>query len=113
MNAAIYQTESVYAGDTWPGIPSISILVNGAVPSAPVTAAKLIFFKDEEGPANPALTLASPDSIGIVDAANWAITIPPVILNLPKGEWTFRFSTDAGDEASTVRTWLVGTITII
>jgi hypothetical protein len=98
MSAAIYPTDPVYAGDTWPGIPSISIRPNGEIPAISVASAKLIFFKAEDGPQTPSLTLTSPDEITLVDAADWELDIPPVILDLAPGEWTFRFSTTAAGE---------------
>lgn len=102
MSAAIYATEPIYAGDTWPGIPAISIRPNGLIPAIPAESAKLIFFKAEDGPLNPALTLESPANITLVDAASWDFDIPPVVLALDPGEWTFRFSTTADDAASEV-----------
>ena len=97
MSAAIYPTEPIYSGDTWPGIPSISIRPNGEIPAISVASAKLIFFKAEDGPQTPSLTLTSPDEITLVNAAAWELDIPPVILDLAPGEWTFRFSTTADD----------------
>lgn len=113
MSAAIYQTEPIYAGDTWPGIPSISIRVNGAPPSDPVASAKLIFFKAEDGPSSPALTLQSPDDIHISNSGQWEMDIPPIVLALPPGEWTFRFSTETSNEESVIRTWITGTLQIL
>jgi hypothetical protein len=112
MSAAIYPTSPIYVGDSWPGIPSITIRPNGEVPADAVASAKMIFFKAEEGPENPAFTLESPTGIDIEDAGLWQIKIPKVILPLAAGEWTFRFSTIAADADDTVWTWLVGTLTI-
>jgi hypothetical protein len=113
MSAAIYPANAIYAGDTWPGIPSISIRPNDEIPADPVTSAKLIFFKAEEGPATPALELTSAAEITIISAANWEFDVPPIILDLDPGEWTFRFSTVANDTHATVRTWIVGTLQIL
>ena len=113
MSAAIYTTAAIYAGDTWPGIPAIAILVNGEIPSDPVTSAKLIFFKAEDGPTAPVLTLESPAAIDVVSADGWELAVPPIIHPLGPGEWTFRFSTTAGDAFAIVRTWITGTLTIL
>jgi hypothetical protein len=113
MSAAIYPTEPIYAGDTWPGIPSITIRPNGEIPADPLDSAKLIFFKAEDGPGSPAFTLEYPEGVSISDPLHWELFILPMPLPLPPGEWTFRFSTTAGDTDNTIRTWLVGVLTIL
>lgn len=111
--AAIYPTEPIFTADTWPGIPSIAIRPNGEIPADPLASAKLIFFKAEDGPNSPALTLDSPTGVTLVNAATWDLDVPPVILDLGPGEWTFRFSTVSTDASATVRTWIVGTLSIL
>lgn len=113
MSAAIYTTEAIYAGDTWPGIPSITIRVNGSPPGDPVESARLIFFKAEDGAGTIGQALSTPDEILITDADLWEISIPAIALSLPPGEWTFRFTTVAADTSATTRTWIVGTLTIL
>ena len=111
MSAAIYPTEPIYAGDTWPGIPAITIREGGEIPASSIASASLTFYKAELGLATPELVLTSPDEITLTNAAAWELAIPPQILALPPGEWTFRFSTTTA--AGVVRTWLTGTITIL
>lgn len=115
MSAAIYTTEAIYAGDTWPGIPSITIRVNDLPPANAVAGAKLVFYKADESPLTPALTLTDEaGDIEIIDASNWQLAIPGTPLDLPPGEWTFRFSTNAATSGNElVRTWIVGTLTIL
>lgn len=115
MSAAIYPTEPIYAGDTWPGIPAITIQVNAAPPAVPAASATLVFFKaaDKPGGTSPmtGTILKSPDAVTITSAAGWTFAVPAQILPLESGEWTFQFKTR--DTAGAVRTWLTGTLSIL
>lgn len=104
--AAIYNTDPIFHGDTWPGIPVISIRPNDEIPALPAASAEVIFFKAEDGPEDPTLTLTSPAAVTLTDAANWVFDVPPQVLPLSPGEWTFRFRTT--DSASSLRTWITG-----
>lgn len=112
--ATAYNPDPIYAGDTWPGIPAITLTLDGIPPVFALASARLVFFKNGQ-PAgkSPAtgITLASPSTITIVSAANWSMLIPPQILPLDPGEWTFQFKTT--DAAGTVQTWFAGTLTIL
>ena len=109
--ATTHQPEPIYAGDTWPGIPALSF----ATPQAsPVASARLVFFKPGQPSGNSPATgteLTSGNGVTIADPVAWAFSIPPHTLPLDPGEWTFHFKTTATD--GTVRTWLVGTLTIL
>lgn len=109
--AAIYQPEPIYAGDTWPGIPALSF----ATPQAsPAVSARLVFFKSGHPSGKSPATgteLTTGSGITITDPVAWAFAVPPRILPLDPGEWTFQFKATAAN--GTVRTWLVGTLTIL
>ena len=109
--AAVHQSDPIYAGDTWPAIPTLSFTTPQEFP---VASAVLVFFKpgqiSGESPAT-GTTLSSEDGITIVDPDTWAFSIPPCILPLDPGEWHFQFKTT--DAEGTVRTWLVGTLNIL
>ena len=111
MSAAILPTDAIYAGDTWPGLPQITIRINSDPPSDALASASLIFYLAEKGPLNPALTLTSEEEISITDDANWVIETPAQALALPPGEWTFRFALT--DAEGVKRTYLIGTLTIL
>ena len=109
-----YNPDPIYAGDTWPGIPALSLLIDAAPPSVAVTGSRMIFFKAGGVPGNsPATgtTLASPAAITITDAAGWTFAVPPVILPLAAGDWILHFKTT--DAAGAVKTWFAGTLTIL
>ena len=112
--AAIYITEAICAGDTWPGIPAISIRPNNAIPVIPAASANMVFFKAGEKPGSKApgagCEIKSPDGITLTSAANWEFVIPPQILPLDAGEWNFRFKTT--NTSGHVRTWFTGTLTL-
>lgn len=111
MSAAITPSVEMYAGDTWPGFPLISIRPNNAVPLVALSSAKVIFFRAEDGPQSPAHTLESPTDITLNSPTAWDITVKKAILPLPPGEWTLRFSTT--DATNETRTWITGVVTIL
>ncbi len=110
----VYNPDPVYFGDTWPGIPSISILVNGSVPSVAVVSASLTFSRAGSLPGStPATgtTLASPSGVTITSTSGWTFAVQPGILPLAQGDWILHFKTT--DSAGAVHTWLTGTLTIL
>lgn len=110
MIAATYPAMTIYAGDSWPGIPSITIRPNDEVPTEGLASARLIFYRAEDGPTAPVLTLDTEGGIEL-GAAAWELVVPKQVLPLGLGDWYFRFSTT--DAADTIRTWLIGTLTIL
>lgn len=118
MSAAIHHPEPIYAGDTWPGLPAITIRVAtegdpapAAPPALPVASARLLFFKPGELPGGKAPATGCELPVTITSAAGWELAIPPVILPLAPGEWAFQLKTT--DSAGTIRTWLTGTLQIL
>lgn len=110
MIAATYPAMTIYAGDTWPGIPGVTIRINGEVPTGNIADATLIFYRADDGPTAPVLTLDTTAGITL-GPADWQLIIPPQVLTLGLGDWYFRLSIT--DSAANHRTWLVGTLTIL
>ena len=109
-----YNPDPIYAGDTWPGIPAISILIGGSPPAAAVARARLVFFRAGQDPGSTPATgfqLTSPDGVGIINASTWSMTIPPAILLLDRGDWSLQFKTTDAD--GIIKTWFAGTLTIL
>lgn len=111
MSAAITPPVTIYAGDSWRGLPLVSIRPNDQVPTVALTSAKVIFFKAEDGPLQPALELVSPADITINSPSAWDLTVKRTKPALPPGEWTLRLSTTDADAVTT--TWLTGVLTIL
>jgi hypothetical protein len=109
--AAIHESDPIYAGDTWPAIPTLTFTTPQ---SSPVVSASLVFFKPGQVSGHSPATgteLTSGNGIIIVDPDAWVFSIPPCILPLAPGDWSFQFKTTNAE--GTVRTWLVGTLSIL
>lgn len=101
-------------GDTWPGISSIVITVNGVTPATACSRVTMGFGKAETWPAYAYALSSDPDddegAITIVSGAGWSFAVPAQLLPLEPGEWKWdmRF-TDAG---GVVSTYLGGVLTV-
>jgi hypothetical protein len=100
-------------GDTWDGIPSLTLTINGAAPASALAAVTMRFKKsgglDSE---TVELTSATAGQINITSAANWAIAIPPQIVpGLTTGKWSWRMRFQ--DAAEKKRTYLADEITVL
>jgi hypothetical protein len=98
-------------GDTWAGIDPITVNVNGATPAAAAVSARMQFRKA----ARPSVlgdTLTTADgSIVIVSASLWLFRVPPRLLTLVAGVWTWDFQiTDAN---GTILTPFGGVIQVV
>ncbi len=118
MSAATFDPEPIYYGDTWSGLLPFSIILDGVPPAEAVASAKVIFFRatpgEQKAPVVAQMLSSEGDdaAVEILDADDWRFQVPPLVLTLLPGEWSYHFkTTDASDEAI-VRTWLVGTLTI-
>lgn len=89
-HAIIIPQDPIFKGDNWDGLPAVTLLINDLTPAVAIASAELIFFNAEKGPDTPELMLTSPTKITITSAAGWEIEVPPQVLALPLGEWTFR-----------------------
>ncbi len=105
-------------GDTWDGIPQITIKVgpDGGPFGAPETPLELVTlrFKKANDLPGSVVELSSADSeITITSAANWIFTIPEQkVAGLTEGKWDWRLrcTTDGGDD---VKTYLADQITVL
>lgn len=103
--------DSVVRGDTWVGIPSITIKRNGAPPSNAAASARMHFKKTAQA-ANPALSLSSPaEGIVVSDSANWVFVVSPRVLSLGAGDWLADFETT--DAVGTIWTPIQFKLTVL
>jgi hypothetical protein len=100
-------------GDTWDGIPSLTVTINGAAPASALALVTLRFRKSGGLESDTVeLTSATAGQINITDATNWIITIPPQIVpGLTTGKWTWRMRFQ--DAAGKKRTFLADEVTIL
>ena len=99
---------SFVSGDTWGGIPSITVT------PAPVQSCALaeMQFRINATSNTPAASLSSADgSINITDAVNWEFNIPAQSLPLKPGNYVWSFRTTDADDV--VQTYLQGSIAVL
>ena len=100
-------------GDTWDGIPSLTVTINGSPPASALSLVTMRFKKSGGLESETVqLTSATVGQITITNAATWAITVPAQIVPaLTTGKWTWRmrFQDATGDK----RTYLADEITIL
>lgn len=99
-------------GDTWAGIPSLTVTVNGAPPASALTLVTMRFRKSGGLPSD-VVELSSADAeITITNAATWAITIPAQIVPaLTTGKWIWRMRFQSADGKK--RTYLADELTVL
>ena len=107
MKPAKLALESFTEGDTWEGIPSLVITVNGSTPAAAIVSGTIRFKPANELPGTPVQI-----PLTLVNAAGWEVSVPPgIVAGLTKGDWIWRI---AIIDASGVRkTYLADKITIL
>ena len=95
-------------GDTWGGIPSITVT------PAPAYTAEVAVFAIKRTPADlqPIKQLSSEDGeIVISDSATWIFTIPVQQLDIPSGTYVWQFRvTDANGG---IQTYLQGSMSVL
>jgi len=116
MEPETLDLEAFTAGDTWEGIPALTIQENGAPPASPLALARMR-FRRTDAPIGSAeetarVELSSADGeIEIVSAANWEISVPEQdVPGLTEGKW--RYNMEFTDQEADVRTYLKGNIEI-
>lgn len=100
-------------GDTWDGISSLTITVNGSPPASALTLVTMRFTKLGSAMESVVeLTSATAGQINITSAPNWQIAIPAqIVAGLTAGKWAWRMRfTDA---AGKKRTYLADQITVL
>lgn len=105
--------ESFTEGDTWKGIPSVTITVNGATPPSPISLVEMSFKKSGSVPSTPVrLTSATPTQITLTNAAGWVFAVPPqVVAGLTYGNWTWRIRVT--ESTGEKHTYLTGELLIL
>lgn len=100
-------------GDTWDGIPALTVTVNGAVPASALSVVTMRFKKSGAVPSDVVqLTSATAGQITITNAANWAVTVPSqIVAGLTSGKWTWRMRFQSADAKR--RTYLADELTVL
>lgn len=100
-------------GDTWEGIPSVTIRVNGAAPASAMSLVTMRFKKAGAVPSETVeLSSAVSGKITITDAATWVFTVPEQeVPGLTAGKWTWRIR--VRDAANKRRTYLSDQIEVL
>lgn len=102
----IYDWPEIRTGDTFSGITSMQIVVNGAPPTYPIVSARIHFRTDPDGEGAPALELSTPSGITIVNAATWTISIPGFLVTLPPA--VYYYDLETVDSNGQIRTYVAG-----
>ncbi len=100
-------------GDTWDGLPSLTVTINGAPPASSLSLVTMRFKKSGGLESETVqLTSATAGQINITNAANWTITIPAqIVAGLTAGKWTWRMCFQ--DAAGKKRTYLADEVTVL
>lgn len=110
MTPASYSIPAHVSGDTWGGIPSIVITINGSPPTNNVVSAKIQFRKSAG--SSVVLTLSSDEAdITIVDAVNWELRVEKKVVTLCAGTYLFDLQTIDAD--GDIKTFLKGSWEIL
>ena len=104
--------EPFTAGDTWRGIPSITITVNGAPPSSALASVRMRFTPVSNPDATAVELTSAAAKITISSAANWVVVVPKqAVPALVAGRWDWQLKfTDA---TGTVTTYLADSINVL
>lgn len=113
MTPAKLTLESFTAGDTWDGIPALTIRVNGVAPAPDISLVKMRFAKaDRTGGVPVELSSAVAGQITITNANNWEVSIPGQLMpGLTAGRWLWRIRIT--DSTGAKRTYLADEITVL
>lgn len=108
-NPAFDATLAFVEGNTWGGIPAISILVANAPPAAAVSSVVMQFWAPGQTGHLIALTSAGANIV-ITSAANWTFVVSAQTLNLAAGtyNWAIQFT----DINNVIEDYMAGTIEV-
>ena len=95
----------VVEDDSWVGIPSIELLIDGDPPNDALD--KVTFSLSKSPNSSPVLTLTEVDGIVINDVDLWTLTISP-ILDFPLSAGTYYFKLKTEDVLGFKQTWISG-----
>jgi hypothetical protein len=112
MIPGTYNLPSVTEGDTWVGVPSITIAINGDPPASSLARVAMQFRRRHtDADALVSLHSGSGGGITIDDAAGWEIAVPPQVLTLDAGSYVYDLETE--DATGVIRTYLAGRLTVL
>lgn len=100
------------AGDTWGGLPSVTV---GATRNSPGDLASVkMAFKLNPKAVSPSLELTSAGGeITISDAVNWVFTVDPARLSLLPGSYVWQIETEDDSATPYVETILAGNCEVL
>ena len=103
---------TAYKGDTWNGIPSITLQKNGNPIVIPNDASIYMQIKNdcEDSIAEQTLSTAN-GCISITDGANGTFRINPTIINIPSG--TYVYDIQINFSSTLIKTYMRGSLTVV
>jgi len=109
MEPIVYNILPHVSGDSWRGISSITITINGVAPTVALNRVKMQFRKSAGG--SVFLTLDSDEETitiesGTVSGDSWVISIPPSIISIPSGTYIYDMQTT--NSFGDVKTYMKG-----
>lgn len=100
------------AGDHFPGIPSLSLQINGAAPASALASARMRFKPSDRRPDAAVELTSGAGKITISSAANWQMTVPvQAVPGLTAGTWKYNLETT--NAAGVVQTFLAGELSVL
>ena len=106
-----YTIPAAVTGDTFAGIPELSITINGSAPTNSLSSVRMQFKTDATAAsADLELTSAAGD-ITINDAAAWNITVEPFTNSLAAA--IYGYDIEFTDSAGNIKTYVAGTWDVV
>lgn len=99
-------------GDTWGGVPSVAILVDGAPPADDLASVKMEFRAGLTS-SETLISLASGGDITITSASGWEFTVPAQDLALAFAQSPYTWAIQTVDVNGVTQTYIQGTIAVL
>ena len=107
-----YNIKDIYSGDTWNGIPTITLQKNGVPIVIPNDALIYMQIKNDCEDTVAMQTLSTANGcISITDGANGTFRINPTIITIPGGSYVYDIQINFSP--TLIKTYMRGTITVI
>ena len=104
--------EDVVEGDTWLGLTSVTITVDGSPPGDALASVAMTFKKSKRsGPASLEL-VSSGSEITLTDAANWIFAVAEVT-PFPLKPGVYVYDVQTTDDQGVIQTYLEGEIEVL
>lgn len=112
-SAALDASLSFVEGDTWGGISSVTILVDGTPPSDDLASVKMEFRAGLTS-SETLVSLTSSDGITITSASNWEFSVSPRQLDhLKFSNQPYTWAIQTVDVNGVIQTYLQGNISVL